>query len=355
MSVLAQHLIATFSTLPSAPSPLDSSISALRSSISALEASIEALNGRSVFWETLLLPFSALVVIGVGLEVWALLWDHGEAMADWRRGIVLPPERPSTRKLWLGIVATLLVVIGVAGELATSGRIASINGQLRTKNSNLRSASDQLLALITQEAGEAATSAHSAIGDSQAAQAAASDAQLKATNARREADSFEQDIVSAKIQATQAENDLAASLQRTARLEQQLSWRTVTPEQRSKLLTLLASSTRLLMPLSGLKINITYLNSDAEAQEYADDLKRALDGLGAEITGPSGVMMMGGPGFRIPEGVILTANPFRNPRVNSLIISLNGAGIAVSGVREGNMDEHDVAILVGAKPHSPSP
>ncbi len=134
---------------------LESSISALKISISALEVSIKTLDGKSAFWERWLLPFSALVIVGVALEVWAILWDHRETLTSWRRGIVLPPERPSTGKLWLEIVATVLVVIGVAGEFGASGKIASINGQLRTRNSDLRSASDQLLALVTQEAGDA--------------------------------------------------------------------------------------------------------------------------------------------------------------------------------------------------------
>jgi hypothetical protein len=347
MSVIAQHLIAMYSVLPSDSSALDSSISALKSSISALEVSIKTLDGKSVFWETWLLPFSALVVIGVGLEVWALLWDHVEAMADWRRGIVLPPERPSTGKLLLGIVATFLVVIGVAGELGTSGKIASINGQLRTKNSDLRSASDQLLALVTQEAGDAATSAHNATGDAQDAKTVAGDAQVKAVNARREADSFEQDIVSAKTQATTAENDLAAALQRTARLEQQLSWRTVTPEQKKAIRTALLRTN--FLPLRGWEIRFSIPMGCVECGEYADALKDALDGLGGTISGPDAAGYV-----RVPQGVALQVNPiYALGQLPTLLLNdLHANGVDIQGISNEKVPEHTIEVAIGVKPHA---
>jgi len=54
------------------------------------------------------------------------------------------------------------VTLGIAGELWVGASIALINGKLRTKNEELRSKSGQLIALLTEEAGDAKTSAEDA-------------------------------------------------------------------------------------------------------------------------------------------------------------------------------------------------
>lgn len=288
----------------------------------------------------LLLGMTVLVAIGVIMEGPEIIQEARNAWFQCRARRV----RRRSIAPWItliGALGWLLVAVGVAGEGYWEMQVSHDDVAITSFDEG--------------KLGEAEITAGAANERAGKLEAANISLQNEVGAARREADLSELDAASARKEAAVAENDRASALERTKRLEAGLSWRTVAPEQRSKLRTLLASSTRLLMPLAGLKINITYLNSDAEAQEYADELKDALDGLGAEIAGPSGVMMIGGPGFRIPEGVILTANPFRNRLVNSLIISLNGAGIPVSGVRDGNMNEHDFSILVGAKPHNPSP
>jgi hypothetical protein len=81
-----------------------------------------------------------------------------------------PPDRPSFAKLWFELIATILVVAGVFGEAGASLELASINSQLRSKTSDLRAKSDQLLALVTEQAGGAATSAqraNDALGEAQ--------------------------------------------------------------------------------------------------------------------------------------------------------------------------------------------
>jgi hypothetical protein len=63
----------------------------------------------------------------------------------------------------------LFITVGIIGELGVGIKITSINGALRgkstelgSKNAELRSKSDQLLALVTQPAGDADTSAKGA-------------------------------------------------------------------------------------------------------------------------------------------------------------------------------------------------
>jgi hypothetical protein len=77
--------------------------------------------------------------------------------------------RPSTKRLIAGYVSVLLVAGGIIGELGVGIQVAFIDGQLqgldiqlRSKNAILRSDSDQLLALVTQEAGSASNSANDA-------------------------------------------------------------------------------------------------------------------------------------------------------------------------------------------------
>lgn len=185
------------SALPMDTSALDASMAALKSSISALESSIKALEGSSGLWETL--AWSCAIAVGIGIvgEVWAIVGEHQDDLEAWRRGIVRPPDHPNVRRFWFDIVATLLVLVGVFGEAGASMRLASINSQLRSKTSELRADSDQLLALVTQEAGSAATSAHDAKQDEEqlgkntkAAEATLATQQKKAKNAELDLDAY---------------------------------------------------------------------------------------------------------------------------------------------------------------------
>jgi hypothetical protein len=128
----------------------------LESAISALESAITALDNSSVLWDTWLLPiFTGLVVAGLIADVVVVCREHKGEMNDWRRGIVRPPDRPSTGKFRLELFATIAIFLGVAGELVAGIRIATINGELRTKNAELRRKSNELVALLHVEAEDA--------------------------------------------------------------------------------------------------------------------------------------------------------------------------------------------------------
>lgn len=157
-----QHLAANPSALPTDASALDSSISALKSSISVLESSLKTVGQSSGRWETVAWVCSIVVALGVAAEIIGIVWEYRDDLRDWRRGIIRPPDRPSSKKLWFEIAATLLVVAGIFGEAGASLELASINSQLRSITSELRAKSDQLLALVTQVAGDAATNAQRA-------------------------------------------------------------------------------------------------------------------------------------------------------------------------------------------------
>jgi len=146
--VIFEHLIQTASSLPT-------DASALESAISALESAITALDSSSGLWETLAWVFTGAVVIGVAIEVRVIVLEHRDAMTEWRRGIVRPPDRPSRSLFLWGLVGSILVALGVAGELGVGIKVTLINGALRTKNAELRRKSDQLIALLHVEAQEA--------------------------------------------------------------------------------------------------------------------------------------------------------------------------------------------------------
>jgi hypothetical protein len=151
----------TIAQLVSIASILPSDASALQSAISALERDIAALDKSSSWWEPWPFVFTFLVAVGVALEIVVVLRDRKEELEEWQI-CVLHPERPSSSKVWLEIASVVLVTVGILGELGVGIWISRINGQLRSKNSELRSDSDQLLALTTQEAGNAEKSAEGA-------------------------------------------------------------------------------------------------------------------------------------------------------------------------------------------------
>jgi len=210
--VIFAHLIQSASNLPTDASALESSISALESVISALESEVKALERLSSPWEHSVWIFTALVVVGVAMELWVIRHEYREDRQSWALahfGVFRSPGRPSINKLIVEVGSVLLITLGIMGELVVGIKIASINGalrgksaELRSKNAELRSKSDLLLVLVTRQAGDAKTSSQSAEG--------------AAKGARIEADSFEKDIVSAKTQAADAESHLASALKQAA-------------------------------------------------------------------------------------------------------------------------------------------
>lgn len=151
--IIAQ-IISTVANLPEGASALQSSISALEIEIAKLDKSSEGLE----WW---LAGFTLAVLIGVALEIFVVKHDHDEEMEAWHL-CELIPKKPSLKKLKLEVASVVLVVLGIFGELAIGLWISHISGRLREKNGLLRSASDQLLALVTQQAGSAEHSAASA-------------------------------------------------------------------------------------------------------------------------------------------------------------------------------------------------
>jgi hypothetical protein len=141
-----------FACLVQAASSLATDASALESSISALLSKIRELESSSVPWERALPWFTLLVAVGVAMELWVMRHERRDDMEAWRRGIVRPPDRPSTVKYLVEVASILLITAGIVGELWVGIKITSINGVLRSLNAEVRTKSDQLVELLHGEA-----------------------------------------------------------------------------------------------------------------------------------------------------------------------------------------------------------
>jgi len=131
----------------------------LRILLANLESSRSSLHWWLEFW-------TALVVLGVVLEVIFVVWEYVEDLRDFGRGIIHPPERPSLWLLVFGLLAVALVAVGVAGELYEDSKIESVETEIGRAN-------DELYLLLSKEAGDAAQSAKGAAKGASEANASA--------------------------------------------------------------------------------------------------------------------------------------------------------------------------------------
>jgi hypothetical protein len=146
-------------------SALENSISALHKAISALESKINCLEHSLSSWDSWVLVASAVVVIGVVLELLVIRHEWNEKDEDWALGhfgIRREALKPSIKDFRWQVAAVLLVTLGIGGEFGIGLKIRSIDSRVRASSAELRSKSDQLLALTTELAGDAATSARTA-------------------------------------------------------------------------------------------------------------------------------------------------------------------------------------------------
>jgi hypothetical protein len=83
-------------------SALDKAISALEKSISSLESSVDSLE----FW---LWVSTAVVVIGVALELYFIIREYRSQREAWRRAWIRSPEKP---RAWLFIFGLVWGIYG---------------------------------------------------------------------------------------------------------------------------------------------------------------------------------------------------------------------------------------------------
>jgi hypothetical protein len=115
--------------------------STLASALDNLEKSSSSLDGWLNFW-------TILVVVGVAVELVVLLSEYTHDWSEFKRGTIHSPERPSVLIFGLGFLGAGMVAIGVAGEFRVHVKAGKIE-------SDMRSASRELVALADREAKDA--------------------------------------------------------------------------------------------------------------------------------------------------------------------------------------------------------
>lgn len=214
--------------------------------------------------------------------------------------------------------------------------------------------SEQVIVSLDAKARTAATNASIALTDSGTALSQSKDALGKAEAAKGETDSFKTDIVSVRQRSTDLQSHLIDDLERTKRLEGQLSWRSMSPEQIEVLKRHFCPSRfPKLLPFLGMKVGFSYINGDAEAGEYAEELAAALRStlgrLGAEIAEPTSVTVYGnGPPQR---GLLLQAKDARDALGVTIQNGLKQAGVDAPGeITQGIVEGGNVGLYVAIKP-----
>ena len=200
------------------------------STLKALINSLEASRGSLDFWLNL---SSALVVVGVVLEIVFVIREYNEELHDWRRGIIWPPGRPSRRWLVIELIGVLFVSLGVAGEFFIDVKAGALETQLRKANGDL-------VLLLEQKA---------------------SDAESKAGDAEERAGKLEKEA---------------------AEIEESVAPRRLTAKQRE----LLASHLR---KFAGRSLTVFTNPSDAEAAVFASEIYLALKSAKWNVDGSRGV------------------------------------------------------------------
>jgi hypothetical protein len=157
-------------------SALDKAISALQNQISGIEHGVDRL-------EKFLWIATVVVAIGVALELYSLVHEYRADRSTWARGIIATPEKPSRRVLVIDVIAVLLVVAGIVGELAVGILSANKNEQLRGKNRELIRLVEQKATAATIQAGDAKSSAEAAALAADRAKTSADKATIAASGA----------------------------------------------------------------------------------------------------------------------------------------------------------------------------
>jgi hypothetical protein len=281
---------------------------------SALRRALASLDDCGTSLHSGLKVATALVVVGVALEMVFVIWEYLEDLHDFKRGIIHPPDKPSRLLFALGFLGAALVSLGVAGELYAESKIATLETCIRKGN-------DALSLLLSKEAGDAMLSAQVALG------------------AERVAEQKLEDIFA------RAEKMNASLL----RLRRFVDWRTLSPKQKDRIRDGLS-------PWAGQLFTSATYQDDPECVNLLNDL---FETLLAKEPRWRYVPQSGFLGNGLETGVILrlppSADSFVQGAANKLASLLNAEGIATqvlsSGIAsKGTTLPRIIQIIVGKRP-----
>lgn len=254
--------------------------SALNTLLISFENS-RALLDSQLWWAT----FS--VVVGVGLEWMFVIWEYREEWSDFRRGIIHPPERPNTWLFVLGLIATSLITVGVAGEMYLGAKISVVETKIRKAN-------DERAKLLSKEANDA----------------------LERASANEK-------------EAAQLRKDAESEHLARAKIESMVSFRSLDTQQKREIGHALSRFGN----ITG--VSIWYANGSLEAESFADDIAEALRSAHIHTTTVGGIVEMreGGGNWDKPidpasTGVDIssTTNPLAQELAASLLKEIADRG-----------------------------
>lgn len=219
--------------------------SALVSTLTTLEKSWSGLDWWLNFW-------TAVVVIGVAVELIVLIAEYTHDWRDFRRGIIHSPEKPSMVIFGLGFLGAALVAIGVAGEFRIHTKAGKIEADMRDKTG-------QLVAIVDARA-------QTAESDNETLQQRLQNQEEKARGRANEL-------------AKEAEDERLARVQ----IEESLQPRRITIEDKR----VLGSK---LLEFSGQIVSLWFPAGDNEAQVLSSELATVLYGLHWKVFAPAAFM-----------------------------------------------------------------
>jgi hypothetical protein len=167
----------------------------------SLKILISNLESSRASLDSWLFVFTLLVVVGVALEVAFVIWEHLDALHDWRRGIVHPPEKPSVALLVFGLFGAGLVAIGVGGELYIGAKIGA-------KETSIREANDSRASLLSKLAGDAAQSAKTAHDEADSVKGIADAARADAKDALAKSQAAQSELAHAEANAASRDSGI---------------------------------------------------------------------------------------------------------------------------------------------------
>jgi len=196
--------------------------------LKTLEASWASLDSWLKFW-------IFLVVVGVVVELVVILVEYSHESHEFRRGILLPPTRPSMVLLVFGLLGAGLVALGVAGEFGTHIKAGKVE-------SDMRSTTFALVAIADQKAEEA--------------DERASINEVEAAQLRKAAGQLQKDAETERLART--------------KIEARVAWRHLTELQQSELGAALGDFS------NRVGASLWFEAGDTEAGIFASDIARAL-------------------------------------------------------------------------------
>lgn len=297
--------------------------SAFKSILDAFAATRTSLDWWLGFW-------TSLVILGVAFELVFIIWDHSERRSEWKealmRATVPFPSKPKWLKLIFEMFSVVLVVIGIAGELRIDAKL----GHLET---NVQFAYDTQLGFLTQEAGDAATSAQNAKGDAKAAKDSSGIALRRA------------DTASSKLTIVQEGVKTAnASL---SDIQARIAWRSISDEEKKEL-------KYRLKPFQGERVTLTWETNDPEQNSFAPQLVAALRSAGLSVTPSPVAMIVFNQGASETLDMFMEASP-RNPFASGLSAALVCSSVARNPIVLFPRGPYNSTVSLTLRPRNPTP